>query len=477
MNVPHDRWLPGLIPLAARAMLATRAMLVARAVLATVAVLGIGCAEVDDRPALRPDLTAIVGARIIDGNGGEPVEEGVIVIRGELIETIGPASSTPVPEGARIIDAIGRTALPGLADMHVHLGQGGWDGTTADLLGFQRYLNAHLYAGVTTVLTLGDVGPHIKQIHDELQAGRLLGPRVYFAGPILDGPEPSWPETSYAISSVPQMQGYVRKLKAAGAHVIKGYGGLADEMLVHLVEAAAQEGLPVIVDVGRRNGSAGTAATGITAFAHLGREVTDEAIEVMLRAGVATITTATLSDSRLRWQERGGDFAEAPLVGAVTPTWVFEPLTDVVIRGQGTSYGSGGAEQRRQRLQNAKRMFDAGIMLVAGTDTPAPGLFFGEGLHRELELLVQAGLTPLQAISTATRNAATLMESDDWGTLEPGKRADVMIVDGNPAANISDTRNIAALLQGGQMIDRARLEFDSSADPGYRPAGNVTRPQ
>ncbi len=437
-----------------------------------------GCAEVDNGAASQSDVTAITGARIIDGNGGEPVADGVIVIRGERIEAVGPASSTPVPDGAHIIDATGQTALPGLADMHVHLGQGGWDGTTADLLGFQRYLNAHLYAGVTTVLTLGDVGPHIKQIHDEIRAGRLQGPRVYFAGPILDGPEPSWPEISYAISSVSQMQGYVRKLKAAGAHVIKGYGGLADEMLVHLVEAAAQEDLPVIVDVGRRNGSAGSAATGITAFAHLGfGEVTDEAIEVMVREGIATITTATLSDSRLRWQERGGDFAAAPLVGAVTPPWVFEPLTDVVMRGQGTSYGSGGAESRRLRLRNAKRMFDAGILLVAGTDTPAPGLFFGEGLHRELELLVEAGLTPLQAISTATRNAAALMQADDWGTLEPGKRADVLIVDGDPAANIGDTRNIAVLLQGGRIVDRQQLEFDPSTDPGYRAAGNVTRPR
>ncbi len=459
MSVPRERRMPVLVALIALTLPA------------------VGCAEVDNGASPQSDVTAITGARIIDGNGGEPVADGVVVIRGERIEAVGPASTTPVPDGARIIDATGQTALPGLADMHVHLGQGGWDGTTADFLGFQRYLNAHLYAGVTTVLTLGDSGPHIQQIHDEIEAGRLLGPRVYFAGPMFDGPEPSWPELSYAISSVPQMQGYVRKLKAAGAHVIKGYGGLTDEMLVHLVEAAELEGLPVIVDAWRRNGSAGSAATGITAFAHLGREVTDEAIEVMLRGGVATITTATLADSRLRWQERGGDFAEAPLVGAVTPPWVFELLTDVVIRGQGTSYGSGGAEQRSTLLHNAKRMFDAGIMLVAGTDTPAPGLFFGEGLHRELELLVEAGLTPLQAISTATRNAAALMQADDWGTLEAGKRADVLIVDGDPSISIGDTRNIAVLLQGGRVVDRQQLEFDSATDPGYRAAGNVTRPR
>lgn len=86
-------------------------------------------------------------------------------------------------------------------------------------------------------------------------------------------------------------------------------------------------------------------------------------------------------------------------------------------------------------------------------------------------------LTPVQAISKATRNAAALMQADDWGTLEPGKRADVLIVDGDSAANIGDTRNIAVLLQGGRIVDRQQLEFDSSTDPGYRAAGNVTRPR
>ncbi len=448
-----------------------------------------GCGDGGGSAAVPPDIaaqsdaaqfesTAIIGARVIDGNGGEPLADGVIVIRGELIEAVGPASSTPVPDGAHVIDATGRTALPGLADMHVHVGQGGWDGTTADLLGFQRYLDALLYAGVTTVLTLGEPGPHIHQIHDEIEAGRLSGPSVYFAGPLLDGPEPAWPESSYAISSVPQMQGYVRKLTAAGVHVIKGYSGLSDEMIVHLVEAAAREGLPTIVDVWGRNGSVGTASTGIRAFAHLGdAELTDEAIEVMVREGVATITTAALSEARVRWQERGGDFETAPLVGTVTPPWVFEPLTDVVIRGQGTSYGSGWDEQLRTVLNNAKRMFDAGVLLVAGTDTPAPGLFFGEGLHRELELLVEAGLTPLEAISTATRNAAVLMQADNWGTIEAGKRADLLIVDGDPATRIADTRNIATLIQRGRLVDRQLLEFDPATDPGYRPAGNVTRPR
>jgi imidazolonepropionase-like amidohydrolase len=258
-------------------------------------------------------------------------------------------------------------------------------------------------------------------------------------------------------------------------HVIKGYGGLSDEMIAELVKASAQVSLPAIVDVWERNGTAATAATGITAFAHLGSdEVSDEAIEVMLQENVATITTATLSDARLRWKKRGGDFAGSPLIEAVTPPWVYEPLFDIVIRGKGSTYAVNTEEDRLIVLRNAKRMFDAGVLLVAGTDSPGPGLFFGEGLHRELELLVEAGLTPLQAITTATRNAAALMQADDWGTLEPGRFADILIVDGDPATRIGDTQNIAVLLQRGRVVDRQQLEFDRATDPGYRPAGNVT---
>jgi hypothetical protein len=249
-------------------------------------------------------------------------------------------------------------------------------------------------------------------------------------------------------------------------------------MLEHLVAAAAAEDLPVIVDIWDRNGTAGSASTGITAFAHLGpAEVTDEALRIMRDKNVATITTAAYADARLRWKQLGGGFTDFDLIADVTPDWVFEPLADIVIHDKGSSYGSGGAEQREIALRNTKSLFDAGILLVAGTDAPAPGLFFGEGLHRELELLVEAGLTPLQAISAATKSAATLVQADDWGVLDSGKIADILLVRGDPSLRIGDTRNIAKVIQGGRILDRESLKFDASTDPGFRPAGNVTRPE
>src|SRR5215469_2317889 len=139
---------------------------------------------------------AFTNVRIVDGNGGVPVEPGTIVIEGQRILAVGPASSTSVPSNARRIDEGGKTVMPGLADMHVHL-TGGWDGVSADMLGYRRYLSALLYAGVTYIL----------ELRAETAAGRLLGPRIYCVGPLVDGSDPFWPELSRAVVSPNQISG------------------------------------------------------------------------------------------------------------------------------------------------------------------------------------------------------------------------------------------------------------------------------
>ena len=135
--------------------------------------------------AAQPSEIAILHARIIDGRGGPVIPDGAVLIRGKRIEAVGAASTVAVPAGAKIIDAAGKTVMPSLADMHVHL-MGGWGGRGSDMLGFQRYLNALLYAGVTAILDTGNVQPYILQIRQEIAAGRILGPRVYCAGFLID---------------------------------------------------------------------------------------------------------------------------------------------------------------------------------------------------------------------------------------------------------------------------------------------------
>src|SRR5256886_7025060 len=151
-------------------------------------------------PARAQQVTAVTHAVLIDGNGGEPVPDAVVVIRGSVIEVLGPARSVLVPRNANVIDAHGRTLMPGLADMHVHL-MGGWDGEHVDMLGYRRYLNSLLYAGVTTVLDMGNVLPYIQQLRHEIAAGRIPWASIYLAGALVEWPDPPLPTPFFVVLS------------------------------------------------------------------------------------------------------------------------------------------------------------------------------------------------------------------------------------------------------------------------------------
>jgi imidazolonepropionase-like amidohydrolase len=423
-------------------------------------------------------VTAIVHGEVIDGNGGAPIDNGVVLVRGDRIVAVGSTTAVVIPRDARVIDATGKSVMPGLADMHVHL-VGGWDGEAAEMLGFQRYLNALLYAGVTTVLDTGNVLPYIQQLRQEVSAHRIAGPAIHMAGPLVDGGDPMWPPISMAVSSTSQIAGYVKQLKRAGVDVVKGYGGLSERQLAALVRAAHAESLRVFVDAGNRNGTAVVAATGIAAFAHLGTTpLTDETVAMMRDQKIGSMTTLAVYESLSRRRLADLGFLRHPLLTQTMPPQFISELTAFAARpltDSASSAAQAALERLKTAMANAKRLSDAGVLLAAGTDSPYPGDYYGEGLHRELELLVEAGLRPLQAITTATRNAAALMnESDAWGTLAPGRRADILIVGGHPASRISDTRNVESVIQAGVVLDRAELQFDPAKDPGFKTTASVT---
>ncbi len=446
--------------------------------LAALALPSTGCAEAGSGPVVKSDVTAITNARIIDGNGGEPVADGVIVIRGERIEAIGPASSTRVPEEAHIIDAAGKTVMPGLADMHVHF-LGGWDGQRPDMLGYQRYLDGLLYSGVTTFFDTGNVLPYIVQIRDELAAGRLSGPRVYLVGPVIDGPDPMWPPISYSLAYTAQIGGIVEQLRAGGVNRLKGYHGLSIPMVRTLVREAEAASLDVVVDHWAQNEYIDLLIrAGVTSFAHLPLSlVTEEALEAIMASDVSFLSTLAAYESFSR--RRFGDltFLEQDLVRNCNPDWALDELrahAGADLSPQQISAAESSAASLANAQANLKRLHENGVLVAAGTDAPQPGVFMGEGLHRELELMVEAGLTPLEAIRTATRNAAEFIgEEKEWGTLEPGKLADLLIVDGSPAERIGDTRLIETVIQRGVILDRASLAYDPSKDPGFRTSTSV----
>jgi imidazolonepropionase-like amidohydrolase len=351
--------------------------------------------------------------------------------------------------------------------MHVHL-VGGWDGEGVDMLGYRRYLSALLYSGVTTVLDTGNVQPYVLQLRQEIEAGRLPGPRIYCAGPLLDGADPIWPPITLSVTSLEQIPKLVTELKASGVDILKAYAGLSDRMVRRLSSEGRKVSLPVFIDQGPRNGSLDLVDAGIAAFAHTpARDLSDDAIARLKEKDIHIVTTLAVFESFSRRRLADLAFLETPLIRDTTPPWFLEELRAFASRP--SSETDAALERTRAGQINAKKLFDAGVLLAAGTDAPDPGVFQGEGLHRELELLVEAGLTPIEAITVGTRNAARLMNAEnDWGTLTAGSLANVVVVRGRPDRNISETRNIEMVIQKGRLLDREKLRFDPSVDPGFR---------
>jgi imidazolonepropionase-like amidohydrolase len=424
---------------------------------------------------------AILHARLINGLGGPPIEDAAVIIQGNKIEYAGSASGARVPQGSQMIDGKGKSVMPGLADMHVHL-QGGWDGISMDLLGYQRYLNAMLYAGITTVMDTGDYQPWILQLRQEAASGHLLSPRIYCTGAMIDAADPAWPDLAYALSSRAQIPEFVQRDKRAGVDLIKGYANLSDRMLRRLVEEAHKEKIRVLIDQWDRNGSPDLVQTGIDGFAHAPtRKMAAEDIQLIQERGLFVITTLTVEEYSSRRRLADPKFLDEPLIADTTPPWFLTELRAEATRNLSDAEKSDAQKSAAgfdEMKRNVKKLLDAGVPLAAGTDAPYPGVFQGEAIHHELELLVAAGMTPLQAIRTASYDGARIIHAEEeWGSLQAGRAANVLIVVGNPAERISDTRKVETVILKGKILDRASLRFDPKRDPGFRTViGNFSSP-
>jgi imidazolonepropionase-like amidohydrolase len=405
---------------------------------------------------------AITHARLIDGTGGPVKEDVSIVLDGPRIVAVGGADLT-IPPGSRIIDARGKTVMPGLADMHVHL-VGGWDGVHTDILGYQNYLNALLYAGVTTVLDTGNVPIFVLQMRAAIAKGQVLGPRIYCVGPLLDGPDAMWGALSIPISSIHQVPSIVKQLSDEKVDLIKLYVGLSDSFIREVSEEAKKQNLRTIIDQGDRNGSIDLMNEGIAGFAHLPfHRISDDAVQIAKNNHIFFISTLAVQEALTGRRLKKTDFLNEPLLHDTMPPSQFDALKAMTQRPlspeQEKELESATQEFKRAE-SNVNRLWDAGVLIAAGTDGAYPGDSQGEGLHRELELLVEAGLTPLQAIQSATQNASIIVEGNkEWGTIEKGKLANLLLIDGKPDQNIHDTRRITEVIYRGKILDREKLKF------------------
>jgi imidazolonepropionase-like amidohydrolase/uncharacterized membrane protein len=382
---------------------------------------------------------ALVGARLIDGTGRAPIANATIVVRDGRIVAAGPKSDTAVPAGTKVIDAGGTTILPGLWDMHAHASNVEW-------------LSAYLGAGVTTIRDMGGEQPYLTALRDTVSNGRGLGPRVLLAG-LVDGDAPAAFGTTVA-ATPEQGRVVVDSYHAAGFQQMKLYSLLQPDVVSAIAARAHELGMTVTGHVPTSLGTKRAVEAGMDHIAHM--PINGDPASAQNAELIALMAKhQTVIDPTLPWNELLGHAPETPIDS-------FEPGIARANTALAMNYRSvtndtdAAAAKKRLRDQEllVKAMFDAGVPIVAGTDGGLPGY----SLLRSLELYVEAGLTPMQAIESATRVPAKSMGmSADTGTIEAGKRADMIVLTADPLANISNIRKLKWVVANGRVLEPAPL--------------------
>jgi enamidase len=381
-----------------------------------------------------------------------------IIIDGNRIKNIGLV--TGYLDSTNVVDLRGLTVMPGLVDCHLHLG-----GLTRDQPGkaigkvsfidmasffwdyFRNYAHRRRLAienGVTTIRSAGDHYPHIIKLRDKIAAGKLVGPRIFAPGPTITAPGGHPAGTIYKgnryiiknatreIAEVSSAREEVRRLVEGGVDCIKAIYSDSNPMdITHKVPRLSLDVLEVLADEAHQYN--------LRLMVHTGspKETVDA-----IKAGADSIEHGILP---------GGDSTEFEddLVKMMLDKGTFFVPTLAIAWANKDAYPDLFAGLKT----TLRKLHDAGVNMAAGTDSGTPGVVIGKGLHKELELMVEAGISPMEAITAGTRNAAdNLGKANELGTIEPRKLADIIAVSGDPLKDIRDTREIKLVIKDGKIL-------------------------
>ncbi len=420
---------------------------------------------------------AFVDVSIVPMDADHVLEHQTVLIRGDRIAALGPAASTRVPDGTTRIDGHGKWLMPGLVDMHVHLDDAD-DGTL------------YVANGVTTIRNMWGT-PQTLATRADYAAGRALGPTVYTTGPILDGKPPVWPG-SLAIENAEEADKELTAEKAAGYDFVKVYSRLGKDAYLGILAAARKYGLRVVGHVPEAVGLDGVLAAGgqesiehlngylmavqedhspalgkpevgansRVALAHVDDAKLADIVRRTKAAGVWNCVTLVFFERFAALDDRDA-LLRLPAVKYVSPEQLadWDPKKDFRMQGMTTK---DFATVRAlvafdERVTRALR--DAGARLLLGTDTSNPFVIAGFAVHEELALLVEAGLTPFEALRAGTTDAAEFLHTErEFGRVAPGLRADLILVDGNPLADVHNAARASGVVLRGQWLPAVKLE-------------------
>jgi imidazolonepropionase-like amidohydrolase len=429
------------------------------------------------------DLLVINNVSVVDVQSGEVWADQTVILEQNRIASVGPSKSQKYPRNAPSVNAHGYFLIPGLWDMHVHLVFGDWFPGARDIT-----LPLLIANGVTGVRDMGSELETVQGWRNEIEAGRLLGPRISTSGPMLDGPKPRFP-SSIAITTPDDGRRAVDESKQRGADFIKLQSLIPREAVFAIAEEAKKQQIAFEGHVPDSVRASEMSEAGMKSFEHLigifegsslseddflkggkteGRflESYDSGRAAALRAVLAK--NQTWQCPTLVW-ERGGnlmdvtDFAKDGRAKYVPASWknrTWKRFTDEIVKGYGTDDIAVRKKFIEKELEVVQLLHKAGVPFLAGTDTP-PGVYVfpGFSLHEELQRFVAAGFTPLEALQTATLNAARFLGMDEQlGTIEKGKLADLVLLNANPLEDIRNTQKIAAVIVNGHYYSGKDLD-------------------
>ena len=423
--------------------------------------------------AAHAQTTVLQGARVIDGTGGAPLDNATMVVRDGRIVAIGPSANTPAPDGAEIVDYGGKFIIPGLISAHSHVGifvglrAAGENYNRESILRQLKQLEAY---GVTTVMSLGLNGPLFYELRPELHAGSVPGADLFGAdrGIGVVGGQPSAAVVPVADNQVARPEGAeaarlaVREMANRKADMVKIWlddagrslpTKVTPEVYTAVIDEAHKNGLRVAAHIYDLDDAKAIVRAGVDIIAHGVRDkpVDAEFIDMMKARSLWYVATIVLDYTNFAFAEQPPWMSEPFFQRALHPA-VRTLLEDPAYRER--TLGQPATTKNRAAVatnkQNLKALHDAGVQIALGSNSGVGLRIPGMAEHLELALMVEAGLTPMQAITIATSKSAAALKLDDRGTLAVGKLADLVVLDADPNSQITNTTKIHAVWHRGK---------------------------
>ncbi|HXC49297.1 MAG TPA: amidohydrolase family protein [Candidatus Limnocylindrales bacterium] len=435
-------------------------------------------------PAKSPEAVLFENTGVLDVANGRITPGQDVLVTGSKITAIGTTGTLTVPATASRIDGRGKTLLPGLVDSHGHVANGSSPPWLKRFPDPDRNLQAFLYCGVTTVLDPADLAPDAFERRDAVAAGKLLGPTIFASGPMLTAigghPLPvideiapwwiRWYVRSHAVrplGSDEDVRKAIDELAAAHADVVKmaidsvpdSAPRLTDALAASVVRMAHAKGLRVVSHVGTLADALEAGNAGVDAFMHMVyKEALDDAGAAKLAAFRKPIV-ATMAVFENYAMFGHGPRMPTPLETETADRELLESFDHPPAGGLSPmfqAYFELLYATRQARRDNVKLLRANGATILAGSDAQT-GVFPGAGLHRELALLVEGGMTPAEAIRAATLDPARFIEKTEdpsFGVVAVGKRADLLLVGGDPTTGVAELSKIHTVMKNGVALER-----------------------